>query len=338
MKFVKLSFVLLLCICSIAFAGKPDSQATIPSKSIFPDMEGRTKDLIAKIYALFIPFELKKQDNPVTLYPGKLYDVGGYRLHMFCMGVSKPGIPSILLETGVGGSSAGWLPIQHELSKRTQVCAYDRAGYGWSDEWSALKNIQSLQKVLPRSIDQNVEALEQLLKQAKISGQMILLGHSYGGPISLAFEAKYPDQVSGLVLLDPHDDGIVREDSEYTDEISDHLKHFEKSKSPESKVKWESQLKEIAGHLTAYQDGKVQAQILAEDLETLVNSLDPMKWYRVLWSEWKALHSSCAKVRTNPSKTLSHKALYRNFFRSDSSTKRRAILFSHEDSKTVESG
>lgn len=74
-------------------------------------------------------------------------------------------------------------------------------------------------------------------------------------------------------------------------------------------MKWESQLKEISGHLTDYSDGRVHDQILAEDLGTLVNSLDPMKWYRVLWSEWKSLHSSCAKVRANPSKTLSHKAL-----------------------------
>lgn len=154
-------------------------------------MEKRTQDLIGKIYSVLIPSESKKGWDQGSHYPGKLYDVGGDRLYMICMGVSKPGVPSILFESGVGSSSTGWIPIQRELSKRTQVCAYDRVGYGWSEEWSALRTIQSLQGVLPRSIDYHVETLERLLIQAKISGPIILVGHSYGGLISLAFEAKY---------------------------------------------------------------------------------------------------------------------------------------------------
>lgn len=238
MKFFKLGFVLLFSICSVTFAdsfdksfesshdGNPGSQTPFLSKSNFPELEGRTKELIKKIYLRLIPSDSKNPTHSDQLYPGSLYDVGGYRLHLFCMGKSKSGTPTVLFESGAGGSSADWIPIQEKLSKRARICAYDRAGYSWSDEWSALKNIQSLQKVIPRSIDQNVEALESLLKKAKISDPMILVGHSYGGPISLAFEAKYPDQVSGLVLLDPHDDGIVRKDSAYTEEISSDLKHF----------------------------------------------------------------------------------------------------------------
>lgn len=302
--------MILYFICNFASASTAyGTEVLVQSKSNFPDMEGRTRELIKKIYLRLISSNSKKPTTSDQLYPGSLYDIGGYRLHLFCMGQSKNGTPTVLFESGAGGSSSDWIPIQEKLSKRAKICAYDRAGYGWSDEWSALKNIQSLQRVIPRSIDQNVEALESLLSTSKISGPIILVGHSYGGPISLAFEAKYPGRVSGLVLLDPHDDGIVREDSAYTDEISNDLKNIEKSKSPESKEKWKSQLEEISGHLDGYSDGRVQPQVLAEDLGTLVNSLDPMKWYRVLWSEWKALHSSCAKVRANPSKTLSHKRL-----------------------------
>ncbi len=263
-------------------------------------MEGRTKDLIAKIYAaLLIHSETKEERKGVSLYPGKLYDVGGYRLHLFCMGRSKPGVPSILFESGAGSFSTGWISIQRELSKRTQVCTYDRAGYGWSDEWPALKNISSVQGVLPRSIDQHVEALDRLLTQAKVSGPMILVGLSAGGPISLAFEAKYPNRVSGLVLLDPHDDGIAREDSAYTDEISDSLKDFEKSKSSEAKVKWESQLKEITGHLAGYRDGKIQTQILVEDLTVLVNSLDPIISFIIGKTDGRSMNNKCNKKDKN---------------------------------------
>jgi pimeloyl-ACP methyl ester carboxylesterase len=93
-------------------------------------------------------------------------------------------------------------------------------GYGWRDEWSALKDIESVHNVLPRTIDHDVEALSRLLIQAKISDPIVLVGHSYEGPISLAFEAKYPDRVMGLVLLDPHDDGVAFEDQPYTKEIN----------------------------------------------------------------------------------------------------------------------
>ena len=309
MNAFKLGMILLFICNAVSTSAAYGAEVSVQSKSNFPEKEGRVRELIKGIYRRLIPLNPKNPTQSNQLYPGNLYDIGGYRLHLFCMGESKNGTPTVLFESGAGGSSADWIPIQEKLSKRAKICAYDRAGYGWSDEWAALKDIQSLQKVLPRSIDQNVEALESLLKKAKISGQIILVGHSYGGPISLAFEAKYPEQVSGLVLLDPHDDGIVREDSAYENEISNDLKYLEESKSPESKVKWESQLKEISGHLTGYTDRSVQAHTLAEDLGTLVNSLDPMKWHRTLWSDWKALHSSCAKVRANPSKTLRHKAL-----------------------------
>lgn len=302
--------MLLLFISNFASACTAyNTKMLVNSKSNFPEVEEQTRGLIKKIYLRLIPTYSQNSTHSDMLYPGRLYDVGGDHLHLFCIGESKKGIPTVLFESGVGGSSADWIPIQVKLSKRTRMCAYERPGYGWSDEWSGLKNIQSLQNVIPRSIDQNVEILESLLKKANITDPLILVGHSYGGPISLAFEAKYPAQVSGLVLLDPHDDGIIREDRTYTDEISRSLDELENLKSPEFKAKWEAQLKEISGHLDGYSDGKVEAQTLAEDLGILVNFLDQMKWYRVLWSEWKALHSSCAKVRANPSKTLRHKAL-----------------------------
>lgn len=305
MNLLKFGFYLFF-ICIITFSFHTASSLAV---SNFPDTEGQTKDLIAKIYSVLIPLKARKDGNQASLYPGQLYDVGGDLLHLFCMGVSKPGAPTILLESGVGSSSTEWIPIQRTLSKYTQVCAYDRVGYGWSEEWSSLKSIESLLRVLPRTIDHHVETLERLLTKSQISRPIILVGHSYGGPISLAFEAKYPNQISGLVLLDPHDDGIAREDSNYTDEIARDIKRLEDSKSPASKIKWESQLKEIASHLAEHQNGKVQDQVLAQDLSVLVNSLDPMKWYRALWSEWRGLHSSCAKIKAHPSKTLSHKAL-----------------------------
>jgi hypothetical protein len=57
--------------------------------------------------------------------PGRFIDVGGYRLHLWCMGA---GAPTVILESGLGGTSAGWGFVQPEVARFTRVCSYDRAG------------------------------------------------------------------------------------------------------------------------------------------------------------------------------------------------------------------
>ena len=62
--------------------------------------------------------------------PGKLVDVNGRNMHINCIGNKSP---SIILDSGAGGFSLEWKNIQDSLSQHARVCAYDRAGYGWSD-------------------------------------------------------------------------------------------------------------------------------------------------------------------------------------------------------------
>ena len=73
-----------------------------------------------------------QQHNLQAQYPapGQMVDVGGYNLHIDCRGA---GSPTILLEAGQGESSLTWSTIRPQLAQRTRVCAYDRAGYGWSE-------------------------------------------------------------------------------------------------------------------------------------------------------------------------------------------------------------
>lgn len=59
---------------------------------------------------------------------GKLVDVGGYRVHLYCTG---SGSPTVVI---VGaGFSFNWGLVQPEVAKFTQVCSYDHSGIGWSD-------------------------------------------------------------------------------------------------------------------------------------------------------------------------------------------------------------
>jgi pimeloyl-ACP methyl ester carboxylesterase len=120
--------------------------------------------------------------------PGKLYDVGGHRLHLDCHG---HGSPTVVLFNSLGGISAGWARITAPVSEVTRVCAYDRAGEGWSDEAET-----------PQDGVQTAEDLHTLLATAGEHGPYVLVGHSTGGTHTMAYSVRYPEQVAGLVLLD----------------------------------------------------------------------------------------------------------------------------------------
>src|SRR4051794_35601230 len=70
-------------------------------------------------------------DQRADAMPGQSYDVGGYRLHLTCTG---NGGPTVVLNSGLGEFSATWTRIAPAVAETTRVCAYDRAGQGWSDD------------------------------------------------------------------------------------------------------------------------------------------------------------------------------------------------------------
>lgn len=121
--------------------------------------------------------------------PGQLVDVGGYRLHIYCVG---QGSPTVILEAAADMMSADWGWIQPEIAKHTRVCAYDRAGMGWSEPGPQ-----------PRDARQISTELHSLLTNAGIAGPYILVGHSAGGLYVRMYAAQYAEDVVGLVLVDP---------------------------------------------------------------------------------------------------------------------------------------
>jgi pimeloyl-ACP methyl ester carboxylesterase len=123
--------------------------------------------------------------------PGRLVDVTGYRLHIYCMGENQEGSPTVILEQGAGGISAAWARVQPEIAKVTRVCAYDRAGMGWSDPSPE-----------PRDAEHIAAELHTLLQNAAIPAPYVLVGWSYGGLYTRRYAGQYPDQVVGMVLLD----------------------------------------------------------------------------------------------------------------------------------------
>jgi len=129
--------------------------------------------------------------------PGELVDVGGYRLHVHCIGT---GSPTVILEAGLGDNWLTWSLVQEEIGSFTRVCAYDRAGLGWSDSGRG-----------PLQSSQVAESLHTLLDNAGIQGPYVLVGHSVGGIHVRSFAHQYPDDVAGMVLVDSsHENQMLR--------------------------------------------------------------------------------------------------------------------------------
>src|SRR2546428_4085457 len=128
-------------------------------------------------------------DRSTTAMPGHLVDVGGHRLYVHCTG---SGSPTVVLVSGLAEASVylgGW--VAPAAARNTTVCAYDRAGQGWSDPPAS-----------PQDGAAVATDLHTLLDHAQIPGPYVLVGHSTGGAYVRVFAARYPDQVAGMVMLD----------------------------------------------------------------------------------------------------------------------------------------
>jgi pimeloyl-ACP methyl ester carboxylesterase len=123
------------------------------------------------------------EQKPAPL--GKLVDVGGYRVHLYCVGSGSPTV--VILGAGY---SFDWGLVQPKVAGITQVCAYDHSGSAWSDEGPT------------DSCTGRVQEVHTALKKAGIAGPYVLVGHSLGGVVARLYASQYPDEVAGIVFVD----------------------------------------------------------------------------------------------------------------------------------------
>jgi pimeloyl-ACP methyl ester carboxylesterase len=128
------------------------------------------------------------RDQHTYAAPGTSYWVHGHRLYLDCRG---QGSPTVVLDNGLGEVTASWARIVGQVDTATRVCAYDRAGQGWSQDTS------SAQDGVAAAQDLHI-----LLDLAGEHGPYLLVGHSIGGTYALTYADQYPQQVAGMVLLD----------------------------------------------------------------------------------------------------------------------------------------
>jgi pimeloyl-ACP methyl ester carboxylesterase len=130
----------------------------------------------------------------------ELVDVGGRRLFIKCSGEANTGSPVVLLDAGMGNNSEAWSLVQPQAAQFARVCSYDRAGIGKSDRAPQ-----------PRTSQEIVNDLRNLLAKAGIKPPYVLVGHSFGGMNVRLHASQYPKEVAGMVLVDSaHEDEIDR--------------------------------------------------------------------------------------------------------------------------------
>jgi pimeloyl-ACP methyl ester carboxylesterase len=127
--------------------------------------------------------------------PGRLIDLGGWRVHLHCTGQVRTSQPTVILEAGSGDFSVDWSLVQPEVARFARVCSYDRAGTGWSDLGPR-----------PRTMHQVAWELRTLLEKAGERPPFVLVGHSSGGWLVRVFTSMYRSEVAGLVLCESGDE------------------------------------------------------------------------------------------------------------------------------------
>jgi pimeloyl-ACP methyl ester carboxylesterase len=98
----------------------------------------------------------------------------------------------VVFESGLGNDWSGWEQVAGEVAADARVFAYSRPGYGKSEPTDE-----------PRDASHIVEGLRALLAERHYAPPYVLVGHSFGGTYMELFAKAHPDEVAGLVLVDP---------------------------------------------------------------------------------------------------------------------------------------
>jgi len=242
------------------------------------------------ILSFVLPLGLQAQDEDMSLdlgepFIGELVDVNGRNVLVHCVG---EGSPAIWLENGWAAMVVTWQPFQEQLSEHARVCAYDRAGMGWSAPNGS-----------DRTAYNSAAEFAELLDVLGETEAFILLAWSCGAPIAQIYAAQHPDMVLGLILMDAcglNYDRWVME-----------TYPFGTGQSPAGQVSW---LETVRG----YAEAAAAGELLYDDISWWFNSTsselygeryynlilhNPNYWYTYMWETLygvMGVHSDQAKA------------------------------------------
>lgn len=137
----------------------------------------------------------ERRDRKSAPQIGRSVEVAGRTLNLYCSG---EGSPTVIFEGDWGFPGYSWLHIQRDVAKFTRACWYDRAGYGWSDPGP-----------FPNHSDSIARDLHGLLEKAHIAPPYVLAAHAIGAFHARVFRGSYPNDVAGMVLIDPTSEDLT---------------------------------------------------------------------------------------------------------------------------------
>lgn len=129
-----------------------------------------------------------RQDRAAFPMPGERVSIGSHALHMNCIG---EGGPTVLMDSGAGGWSIHWFMFQETVAKVGRACTFDRSGFGWSDEGMGVLYGEGLSREL------------HALLEASGIGPVVYVGHSLGANLAQIHYRLFPEDIAGMVLVDP---------------------------------------------------------------------------------------------------------------------------------------
>ncbi len=124
--------------------------------------------------------------------PGRLVDVGGYRVHLLAEGKVPPGRVPVIWFAGGHATGYGMHHLHRAFRGETRSILIDRPGTGWSDTGP-----------FPRTTAREADEMVLALERAGEKGPFIWAGHSFGGLLAANIARRRPELVHLLVLLDP---------------------------------------------------------------------------------------------------------------------------------------
>lgn len=134
-----------------------------------------------------------RRDRRLYAGSGRWIDIGrGCSLYMLEKGSEGSGAPTVLFESGIAATNLNWCRIQETVSQFAHTASYDRGGLGWSSPARTART--------PANIAIELHAM---LESAGIKPPYVLVGHSFGGLVMRRYALLYPEDVSGIVLVDP---------------------------------------------------------------------------------------------------------------------------------------
>jgi len=121
---------------------------------------------------------------------GELIEINGQKMHVYSMGIGEKTIV-LLPGFSVPLPCADFGPLMRELSKDYTVVCIEYFGIGFSEQTDT-----------PRTNENYTEEIRNALSLAGYKAPYVLMPHSGSGIYSEYYAAKYPDEVSAIILLD----------------------------------------------------------------------------------------------------------------------------------------